>query len=260
MLVAEVLERDLGGEPIGFRERIEQAAEPRAEGPGAHPRLQCAFPDAQVFVGDDEIGVDLHPVAESCAGRTGTVGVIEAEGAGLQLTEAYVAVDAGELLGEEELVAVDDRHEDGAAGHPEGGFDRVGDAARLGAVADDQAVDHDLNGVPLLFVQAGDLGQVVDIAIHAHPDEAGPPGLLEDLLVLALPASHHRRHDLYAAAAGQVEYGIDYLLHRLPLDGPAAPVAVGASRPGEEQAQVVEYLGDGPDGRAGVVGHALLVD
>ena len=120
------------------------------------------------------------------------MGVIEAEGAGLQLTKAYVAVDAGEVLREEELVAVDDRHEDGSAGHPEGGLYRVGDAAGLGAIADDESVDHDLYGVPLLLIEGGDAGKVVDIAIHAHPDESRAPGLLEDLLVLALPASHHR--------------------------------------------------------------------
>ena len=222
-----------------------------AERPGAHPGLQSALPDAQVPVGHHKIGVDLHTVAEACAGRTGTVGVIEAEGARLQLAKAYVAVHAGEVLREEQLLAVDDRHEDGAAGHPEGGLYRVGDATRLGAITDDQAVDHDLDGVPLLLIEGGNAGKVVDIAIDAHPDESRAAGLLEDLLVLALPASHHRRHDLYAAAFGQVEHGVDYLLYRLALDRPAAPVTVGASRPGEEQAQVVEYLGDGPDGRGG---------
>ena len=51
--------------------------------------------------------------------------------------------------------------------------------------------------------------RVVDLAVDSHPDEARPPRLLEDFLVLALAASDHRGHDLHAAAIGQVQNGIN---------------------------------------------------
>ena len=212
------------------------------------------------LVGDYEVRVDLKPVADAGAGCAGAVGVIEAEGAGLQLAQADVAMDAGELLGEEQLLAAHHRDQHNTAGHPDGGLHRVGHPSALGAVAYHQPVHHDLDGVPLLLVQVECLGEVVDLAVDADPDEAGLARLLEDLFVFALAATHHGRHDLDAAALGQVQDGVDDLLDGLPLDGAAAFVAVGRPDTGEEQAEVVVYLGDRADGGARVVRDASLVD
>ena len=80
------------------------------------------------------------------------MGVVEAEGARLQLSEADAAVNAGEVLGEELFIA-SHVHENDAARHSQGGFDRVGNATHVRAAAGDEAVNHDLDGVPLLLVE-----------------------------------------------------------------------------------------------------------
>ena len=186
--------------------------------------------------------------------------VVEAEGAGLHLAEADVAVDAGELLGEEQVVAVDDVHEHRPAGELERGLDGVGHAALFEALVNDQAVDDDLDVVPLGLLERDVLGQVAGLAVDADADEPRSPGVLEDLLVLALATPHHRSQNLDSRAVGQVDDGVDHLLDGLALDGAAAGVAVRMTHSGEEEAQVVVDLRDGADGGARVAGDALLVD
>ena len=169
-------------------------------------------------------------------------------------------MDAGEVLGEEHLLALLYRDEDDAAGHLERALHRVGHPAGLGAVADDEAVHHHLYRVPLALVQVERLREVAHLAVDTDADVPGGARFFEDLLVLAFAAADHRRHDLDPAVLRQGENRVDDLLHGLHLDRPAAVVAVRPTGPGEEQAQVVVDLGDGADGGARVVGHALLVD
>ena len=180
------------------------------------------------------------------------MGVVEAEGAGLHLSEADVAVDAGELLGEEQVITVEDVHEHRSAGELEGGLDRVGHAALLEALAYDQTVDDDLDVVPLGLLEHDVLGEVAGLAVNADADESRAPGVLKDLFVLALATAHHRGENLDAGAVGQVYDGIDHLLDGLALDGAATGVAVRVTDSCEEQAQVVVDLGDGADGGAWV--------
>ena len=112
----------------------------------------------------------------------------------------------------------------------------------------------------LVFWSVMSLGEVAGLAVDSHADEPCAPGVLEDLLVLALAATHHGGQNLDAGAVGQVDDGVDHLLDGLALDGAAAGVAVGMSDAGEEEAEVVVDLRDGADGGARVAGDALLVD
>ena len=195
--------------------------------PGACPRLYRSLGNAEALVRDDELRVHLQPEPQAGTGRAGPVRIVEAEGTRLQLPDADVAVDAGELLGEEHLLAVDDRHEHDALSHPDGGLDRVGYPGRIGAVAYHQPVDDYLDGVPPLLVEIEALRQVTDVAVDTDSHEAGPASGLEHLLVLAFTPPDHRRHDLDPATLRQAENGVHDLLDRLPLHRPAAPVAVG---------------------------------
>ena len=186
--------------------------------------------------------------------------IVEAERARLHLSKADVAVDAGEVLREEHLLAVHYVNQDDAARHSERGLYRVCDAGRVGAVAGHEPIDDDLDGVPLLLVEVERLAEVVDLAVHPDPDEPRLPRVLKHVLVLALAPLHHRREYLEPRPVRQAEHGVHDLLDRLTLDRSSALVTVGTPDPGKQQPEVVVYLSDRADGRARVVRHSLLVD
>ena len=148
--------------------------------------------------------------------------VVEAERAGLHFAEADVAVDAGELLRKEQVIAVDDVDEHRPAGELEGGFHGVGHAGLFETVSNDQTVDDDLDVVPLGLLERDVLGEVARLAVDADADETRTPGILKDLLMLTLSASHHRGENLDSGAVGKVDDGVDHLLDCLALDGATA--------------------------------------
>ena len=215
VLGVQVLHGYLCREAMGLGQRIEQAVEPRARRARPHPRLDGSLTKGHVLIRDDVVRVDLQPVSEAGAGRAGAVGVVEAEGARLELTQADVAVYAGELLRKEQLIAVLDVDQDSPPGQLESGFDRVGDPGRFGAVPDHQPVDDDLHGVPLLLVQVEVLREVVGLAVDPDANKSRLPCVLEDLFMFALSPANHRRHDLDAGTLVQSQDGVYDLLYGL---------------------------------------------
>ena len=252
LVLGEAVEGFACGEAVLFGDGCQEAHHPGVGGAGAHPRLDCALDEAQVLVRHDEIGVDLQLVAQPGASLARAVRVVEAERAGLHFAEADVAVDAGELLRKEQVVAVDDVDEHRSAGELEGGLDGVGHAGLFEAVSNDQTVDDDLDVVPLGLLERDVLGEVARLAVDADADEPSPPGVLEDLFVLALATPHHGGENLDSGAVGKVDDGVDHLLDGLALDGTTAGMAVRVTDAGEEEAQVVVDLGDGAYGGARV--------
>ena len=186
--------------------------------------------------------------------------VVETECARLKLAHADVAVDTRELLGEQQFILVHNIHQNHAARHLQRRLNRVGEARLVGAAAHDQPVHHYLYVVPLLLVKIERLREIAHIAVHAHAHETRLARAFKDLFMLTLAAANHRRHYLDAAAFGQRKHGVDYLLHGLALDRPAALVAVGMPHPREQQPQVVVDLGYRPHGGARVVRNAFLVN
>src|SRR5439155_11414355 len=123
-------------------------------------------------------------------------------------------------------------------------LDRVGDtvvgaAAVRAGVADDQAIDDDLDGVLLVLLELDVLAEVADRAVHAYADVAGLAGVLEHALVLALAVADQRRHDHDPGALGQLVDLVDDLLDGLLAHLAAAARAVGQAQPGEQQPHVV---------------------
>ena len=233
------------------------------------PRCDGALAERQVLVGHEQLGVDLELGAEAGALGAGAERGVERERARLDLVHGQrVVVGAGHLLGEAALavgvlgVAVDELDDEDAAGEAEGRLDRVGEPALgPGVVAlGDEAVDDDLDGVLLLLLELGRLGQRDDLAVDAGAREALGLQLGEEVDELALAGLHDRREHLEAGALGQLEQPVDDLLGRLPGDRLAAHRAVRATGAGEEQAQVVVDLGDRADRRARVAVGRLLVD
>ena len=127
-------------------------------------------------------------------------------------------------------------------------------------MADDVAVDHDLDRVALVLVEPRrGVGDVVLLPVDADADEALPPGGVDDPIALGLAVLDERAENEEARPFGQRQDLVDDLLDALALDH----VAVGAVRDADarkEQAQVVVDLGDRADRGAWVPGRALLVD
>ena len=140
-----------------------------------------------------------------------------------------------------------------------GQLDRVGQPL-ADAVLAHQPVDEHLDGVLLVLVELGRLGQLVELAVDVGAHEAFLAQLGELALVLALAVAHHRRQHREARALGQLEDAVDHLLHGLRGDRLAAAAAVDHADARVEQAQVVVDLGDRADRRSRVARRRLLLD
>ena len=125
---------------------------------------------------------------------------------------------------------------------------------------DHQPVHHQLQRVLAVLVEDDLLVERADLTVHPHPHEAGAPGIVQDLAMLALAAADHRRQQYHPAALGEAHHGVDDLVQRLLLDGSAADVAVRVADAGIQQAQVVVDLRYRAHGGARVAVHGLLLD
>ncbi len=110
-------------------------------------------------------------------------------------------------------LAVDDLTDGDAAGDAEGDFEGIDDADAVGVffrgdagfVADDDAIDDDLDGVLLGFGEVDLLVDLADLAVDADADEALAANLVEDTLVLAFAVADDGGEDHEAGAFGEGE-------------------------------------------------------
>src|SRR5262249_35978945 len=163
----------------------------------------------------------------------------------------------GHPFGIEPLFAVDDRDDDDAvgqlSGRAHGLLQPLGDAG-----FDQQAVDHDLDGVIAALVQRDLFVERAQFAVDARAREAARPELFELLFEFAFAAAHDRREDHHAFAFGQLLDVLDDLVGGLARHGPPAVVAMRLAHRRKEQPQVIVNLGDGADGRTRAAAGGLL--
>ena len=110
------------------------------------PRLDGPLFDRQLFVGDDEVGVEEHLGADAVAVGAGAGRVVEREQPRRDLGVADAAGRAGELLAEQQVVAPQRRHLDDPFGQLGRQLDRVGQPLP-DAVLLDQPIDEHLDRV-----------------------------------------------------------------------------------------------------------------
>ncbi len=178
---------------VGVGDRGDQP--PPVGGDAAVPRLQGALGQRQGRVGDDQFGVDHLLEAEPVAAVAGAVGRVEGEDPRLQLRDRGAAVEAGELLGEEQrrLVGVDELDFDQPGGDPRRGLHRLREAAPQ-LRFHHQPVDHDRDVVFELFVEDDVLVEAAQLAVDLGPRVALEPHLLEQFPVFAFAPADDRRH------------------------------------------------------------------
>ncbi len=203
--------------------------------------------------------IDLVARADAAALRTGAVGVVEGEHARRHLGEGDTAGRAGETLREDIGRSVRHFDLDHALGQTQRRLEGVVEAGAQ-RVADDEPVHHHLDGVLLGLGELDLLGQLLELAIHAHPHIALAAKIEEELAILPLASAHHGGEDDEPAARGQGHDAVHHLLHGLGGDDRAAARAMGHADPREEHAQVVVDLGHRAHRRARVLRRRLLLD
>ncbi|BAC18316.1 conserved hypothetical protein [Corynebacterium efficiens YS-314] len=201
-------------------------------------------------VGHDEIDVHLGAHTQAVAGRAGTIGGVEGERAGFELIDGQgVAVGAAHLLGETTqtvrvvLVQVDELEDHHAVGKPQGGLEGVGEALLLAGL-DLEAVDHHVDVVLDLFLQRRGLAELVHLTVDTHTGVPLGREVGEEVDELTLAGAHHRGQELEFQPLLHLQDLIHHVLRGLALHGRATFRAVGGTRAGEQQAQVVIDLGD----------------
>ena len=123
-----------------------------------------------------------------------------------------------------------------------------------------QPVNHQVDGVLLILLAGNFLRQIIEDSVHPHPGEAGLPGVLEDLLMLALLSPDHGRQHQKSGTLSQGLHPIHDLVDGLAADFLATLGAVGNAHPGPEEPEVVVNLGHRAHGGTGVFGGGLLVN
>ncbi|MPM39216.1 hypothetical protein SDC9_85849 [bioreactor metagenome] len=256
----QILERRFHGSAVVRGQRLEIHARYRA--------LRAAVPahhvDASLRqrkrpIGDYEVGVDFEQRTETRAGRARAKGVVEGEHAGRKLFYARSAVRAGVVLRKKQLLAVHNCNNGKAVAEAERGFQRIREPA-FDALLDHNAVDHRVDIVLKLFIQRGNVRQIVHGSVHADAHIPFPLELVEQFLMLALPPANARRDNLRLRAFRQVEHAVDHLVDGLALDHLSAVRAVRNAAARVKKAEVVVNLRYGAHGAARVMARALLVD
>ena len=210
-------------------------------------------------VRDEQVGVDLLLRAETRAARAGAVRRVEREDARLQLGQRDAVVRAGELLGEEHRLAVDDVDRDEPVRERCRRLDRLREA-RAEVRLHHEPVDHDLDRVLELLVEDDLLLEQPRLTVDLHAREALGADLVEHVAELALAVAHDRRVDRELRPLGQTEHLVDDVLEALAGDRLAADRAMRMADARVQQAQVVVDLGHRADRRARVPRGRLLVD
>ena len=179
---------------------------------------------------------------------------VERERPRLDLADREVAFGTGEPFREQALralaVRVGDKRE--TLAETQRGLDRVREpralGLRLGATADDEPVDHDLDRVLLHLVESDVFGEIADEAVHTNARETAAAGGREELLVLAFAVADERPEHQDARPFRHCADLIDDLLDRLRDDRDPVVRAMRHTDPREEKTQVVVDLRDGSDG------------
>ena len=138
-------------------------------------------------------------------------------------------------------------------------FNGLGNTAQR-ILADHDTVDHDLDVVFELFVQIDGIIKGAHLTVDAHAAEALRAQVLEQLGILALAPTNHRRQYKRATALPSRQHLIGNLVGRLTLNDATALGTVRRTHASKQQTQVVIDLGYGAHRRARILGRRLLID
>ena len=217
-------------------------------------RSDGPFAQREAGIGNDLPHVENRLLAQSVAMGAGALGRVE------RVLEGHARRGAHQVARVETLLpgpVVVDGHRALALAHR---LLQRGHQPFAGLLADHEAVDHQVDRVDLVAVEAHAGRDLADLAVDAGVDVALSGQRLEELPVVALAALDHRGHERDAPPVEAPEDEVGDLVvgvvdHLLARDGRIGPRGTRV-----EQTQEIVDLRDGAHGRAGVLVGGLLLD
>lgn len=231
------------------------------QGPVALPGQDAAGGQGQALVGGEQGRLEILDRADARAGRTGALRAVEGKKLGRGLGHADLAGRAGRGRGKKPVrgLALVVGHHQPAFALVEAEFHGVGQA-RADAVLDHQPVDHQVDGVALVFFELRQGFERHDDAADADPGEALAFQLFQTIGVgpfLVLDQGGQEQ-DLGPLGIGQdVAYD---LVRRAGRYGLPALGAVGLAQAGEKDPQKVVDFRHRAHRGPGVSGGGLLFE
>ncbi|MNN23898.1 hypothetical protein D3C81_1373100 [compost metagenome] len=214
------------------------------------------------FTVDQALGIEELLDPQPITSRTGASRVVEGEQLGLQLADGMAADRAGEACGENhffERFVVHRGDQGDAIGQLQRSLERLGQTL-LEIFTDLETVDHNVDGVLLLFIQLGQLIKFVQLAVDSCTNKTLGAKFIKHRQVLTLALANHRRQQHQFAAFRLGQYQVNHLTDGLSLQRDVVIRAARRTDAGVEQAQVVVDLGDSPDSRTRVMRGRFLFD
>ena len=257
----QLLPRRLHIEAEFVAEALEQTVEVLRDLFAARPGGDGSGTEAEVFVRDDEVFVDLQACADAVAGGAGSEGRVEGERARFDLVDRQrVLVRARHVFGEGAGRAfVDEVDVDASVCQSQCGLDGVGQP-RAHSGFGDEAVDDHGDRVLVLLLQGRRFAQADLLAVDDGSGEALRLQVGEEVDEFALAGADDGSEDEELRALLEFEQLVDDLLRGLLRDDLTADGAVRDADPCPQQAEEVIDLGDRADGRTRVARGRLLVD
>ena len=188
-----------------------------------------------------------------------SLGGVEGETVRLGFLDGYAGLRIDQVLGPVALPSVlGVEHGYGSFAQVQGCGERVPDASGVG-VPGLELVHHQVYEVGLVAVQGSDFGQFRDLSVYAALGVAPLAELVEEFLVMSLPAPDQRRQQVAFPVPVGLHHQLEYLLvgvsdHLDARFGGICPRGLGVQKP-----QEVIYLGYGSDRGPGVVARGLLL-
>ena len=211
------------------------------------------------FVGHEPRGIEVVYGAQPLTVRARAMRRVEGKGARRHLGHADAAIGARQASREQPIPAVVGVDDDDVLGELQRNFNRLGESP-LDAGLEHEPIDDHVDRVIAPPIQLDVLVERPELTVHSHLREAARAKRHELLLELALPAADDRRQHVHPLVVRGEHHHVDDPLERLRGDLSTAQVAMRNADVGEEEAQVVVDLGDGPDGRSRIRAGRLLLD
>ena len=196
------------------------------------------------WVGDDSVGIGDPRPPEPLAARAGALLRVEAEEARLELRQAHSALRAGETRRDEMRLAVDDQGDESVS-QRDRLLDRLREARALLRREFHPVID-DFDRVAFVASEGDVLVETSNLPVDPHPHEALIAQLLKLLAVLPFAFEDDRRADEHVRT-GPIEVCLfDDPVDGVALDDPVTLRTMRGTQAREEQAEVIEDLGDRP--------------
>ena len=215
--------------------------------------------ETQALVRNHQRQIELHLIADTAALRTGTEGVVKGEAARLDLVDGNTTVRAGEARREVHRLTADDVDGHLTAGQAHDLFDGLRETC-LDSLADHETIDHDLDGMADVLIEADILRKLIHVSVHTYTHIAGAAGRVEHLLVHTLLAADDRCEQLDPGTLRHQKQLIHDLIHRLALDLASALRTVRRADARVQKTHIIVNLRDGTDRRTRVPVRRLLID